>query len=180
MGLFDQLLKEGAETLKDLASDENKEKAQELFGALKETIGEHAEGFKKVVDEYKDEIKEMKKEAESSSYDDSMYEEVDDGKDCRQRILEVLESEFPNYTVRQNVSPAEFGGTGRFMDYSIVVCDGNKPQLIIMVISKTTTAHREYRWTREEAKKQGITLINFVDHFPNNPKYISARLHKYL
>ena len=72
MGLFDQLLKEGAETLKDLASDENKEKAQELFGALKETIGEHAEGFKKVVDEYKDEIKEMKKEAESSSYDDSM------------------------------------------------------------------------------------------------------------
>ena len=37
-----------------------------------------------------------------------------------------------------------------------------------MVISKTTTAHREYRWTREEAKKQGITLINFVDHFPKD------------
>jgi len=94
--------------------------------------------------------------------------------------LEVLANEFPQYKVRENVSPKELGGEGRFMDYSIVICDGESPKLILMLIGKTTTAHREYRWSREEAEKRGIPFLNFVEHYPNTTEYISDRLHKYL
>ena len=109
-----------------------------------------------------------------------MFEEVEDGTTARERILKVLAEEFPAYTVKENVSPTEFGGTGKFMNYSIVVYDGAAPKLVMMLIGKTTTTHREYRWSREEAEKRGITFINFIEHYPNTPEYISQRLHKYL
>ena len=67
------------------------------------------------------------------------------------------------------------------MDYSMLILDeDNKIQLIIMLIGKTTTAHREYRWSREFAEEKGVKFINFINHYPNRPEYISARLHKYL
>ena len=43
MGLLDKLLKEGAEALKEIATEENKEKAAALFNSLKDTINEHAD-----------------------------------------------------------------------------------------------------------------------------------------
>ncbi len=175
MGLFDKLLKEGAEALKEAVSDENKEKASALFNSLKDTIQEHAGELKNYVDELS-----SQPAAQENSETPSMYTPMNDGKTCRQRILEVLADEFPQYTVRENVSPRTFGGTGRFMDYSIVVCDGEKPKLIMMLIGKTTASHREYRWSKEEAQKNGITFINFIEHYPNRPEYISQRLHKYL
>ena len=66
------------------------------------------------------------------------------------------------------------------MDYSIGVYSGEDPKLFIMLIGKTTTSHREYRWSREEAEKRGYPFINFIVHYPNTPAYISERLHKYL
>ena len=177
MGLLDKLIKEGAEVLKDVASEENKQKAAEIFGSIKESIGEHAEEFKQAVEEYK---QERQQNSESIKYEDSMFEEVNDGTTARERILKVLAEEFPNYTVKENVSPTEFGASGKFMNYSIVVYDGGAPKLIIMLIGKTTTSHREYRWSKEEAEKRGYTFINFIEHYPNTPEYISQRLHKYL
>ena len=52
--------------------------------------------------------------------------------------------------------------------------------LIIMLIGKTTTQHREYRWSKEFALSHGMTFLNFVQHYPNRLDYISDRLHKYL
>ena len=184
MGLLDKILKEGAEALKDVASDENKKKAADLFGSLKDSFEEHKDDLKKAVDELKDELgvddeKQVFSSSSESSHD-YFPEEFDETKSCREKILECLAKEFPSYTVRENVSPREFGGTGKFMDYSIVVCDGNTPKLIMMLIGKTTTAHREYRWSREFAEGKGYAFINFVEHFPNLPEYISERLHKYL
>ncbi len=232
MGLFDKLLKEGTEKLKEVTSDENKEKASAFLNSLKETVSEGAEQLKEVakevtseenkekasaflnslketVTEGAEQLKEAAKEATSEEnrektavffnslkesfenhaeelkkaepvYDDSIYEDYEDGKTCRERILEILAAEFPEYTVRENVSPQEFGGTGRFMDYSIVVYREGTPKLVMMLIGKTTTSHREYRWSREEAEKNGYPFINFVKHYPNRPEYISNRLHQYL
>ncbi|MBR3150407.1 MAG: hypothetical protein IKF46_00305 [Erysipelotrichaceae bacterium] len=177
MGLLDKLLKEGAEALKEIATEENKEKAAALFNSLKDTINEHADELKKAVDEFQTEA--QKKEAEETKKDEYL-KETEDGLTSRQRILNVLANEFPQYKVRENVSPKELGGEGRFMDYSIVICDGESPKLILMLIGKTTTAHREYRWSREEAEKRGIPFLNFVEHYPNTTEYISDRLHKYL
>ena len=177
MGLLDKFLKEGAEVLKEVASEENKQKAAEIFDSIKESLGEHAEEFKQAVEEYK---QERQQNNENFKYEDSMFEEVNDGMSARERILKILAEEFPNFTVRENVSPTELGGSGKFMNYSIVVYDGNTPKLIMMLIGKTTTSHREYRFSKEEAAKHGYTFINFVEHYPNTPEYISQRLHKYL
>ena len=54
------------------------------------------------------------------------------------------------------------------------------PKLLIMLIGKTTTSHREYRWSREVAEAKGIPFINFIRHYPNRVDYIRQRLHKYL
>jgi hypothetical protein len=177
MGLFDKLLQDGADLLKEVTSEENKEKASELFNNFKDVLGEKAQELNDALESYKAEQGNRK---EGSVADESMYEYVDDGKTCRQKVLEVLSSEFPQYTVKENVSPTTLGGTGRFMEYSIVVYDGEEPKLIIMLIGKTTTSHREYRFSKEEAEKHNIAFINFIEHYPNTVEYITARLHKYL
>ena len=92
----------------------------------------------------------------------------------------MLANEFPQYTVREEVSAREMGGEGKFMNYSIVVYEGEAPKLVMMLIGKTTTSHREYRWAREFAEKNGITFLNFIKHDPNTIPYITDRLHKYL
>ena len=176
MGIFDKLLKEGLDAVKEAVSDENKEKAKDLFNNLKEQFSDEIKEIKEKVDEYKTE--QANKE---ESISQESYEEPDDGKTCRERILECIENEFPQYHVAENVSPRELGGHGRFMDYSMLILDeDNRIQLIIMLIGKTTTAHREYRWSREFAEEKGVRFINFINHYPNRPEYISARLHKYL
>lgn len=104
----------------------------------------------------------------------------DDGRSVHVKLLEVLESEFPQYTVRRNVSPTTIGGTGKFMDYSYGVYEGPYPKLFIMIIRNTTCSHRQYRWSKEQAQRAGVTMINFRENEPNSVPYITARLHKYL
>ena len=177
MGLLDKLIKDGADLLKEVASDENKEKASELFNNLKDVLGDKAEELSNAFEAYKNEAENRRQEeAKKEAY----YEYADDGKTCKEKILEVLQNEFPQYTVKENVSPATLGGIGSFMDYSIVVYDDDKPKLIMMIIGKTTTAHREYVWSRKEAEKNNIAFINFIEHYPNTVEYITDRLHKYL
>ena len=183
MGLFDKLLKEGEKLIKEgeklvkeVATEENKDKARELFGKVKETFSDEIDVIKEAAKEFKEKQKEEEEKKASVS-----YEFIEDGKTCRERILECLAAEFPQYHVEEGVSPREMGGTGRFMDYSLVIVDENDiVRLIIMLIGKTTCYHREYRWSREFAEERNIPFINFINHYPNRPEYISERLHKYL
>ena len=176
MGLFDKLLKEVKEAVNENISEEDREKAKNLLGNLTETFGNEIDTIKKAVDEYKAE----QKDKEENRIPEEFFEDYEDGRTARQRILDILAEEFPQYNVYENVSPVEMGGDGKFMDYSIIVCEGNEVKLVIMLIGKTTTAHREYRWSREFAEDHGIQFINFVEHYPNHPEYIKQRLHKYL
>ncbi len=183
----------------EVTSDENKEKAEALFGSLKEKVSGAAESIREAADQSG-----IFGENNNNTYDcdavdsrSSMYTAgatsaslaADLGYDeaeactpaiCRERILSVLAQDFPQYTVRENVSPTTIGGTGRFMNYSIGVYDGDAPKLFMMIIGKTTTSHREYRWSREEAQKAGVAFINFIGHYPNRVEYIRQRLAKYL
>jgi len=109
---------------------------------------------------------------------DDMY--YDDGRDVRVKLREVFASDFTGYEIRENVLPQTIGGTGKFMNYSFGVYSSGQPKLFIMVIGKTTCAKREYRWSKEQAEKAGVRLINFMEHEPNSVKYITQRLHKYL
>lgn len=114
----------------------------------------------------------------AARHPDSYYK--DDGRPCRDKILQVLAEEFPRYTVYEDISPRDLGGEGNFMNYSIAVCEGNVIRLVIMIIGKTTTSHREYRWSREFAESHQIIFLNFIRHYPNSVQYISDRLHQYL
>ena len=155
MGLLDKLLKKGASILKDAAEG----KVSEIFG-------------KKDIEERRDEY---------APSPEPQYDAVaEDETPCREKIIRILNSEFPELTFRENVSARELGGTGRFMDYSIAVYKDGRPKLMIMLIGKTTATHREYRWAREFAEKNGIAFINFIEHYPNEPEYVSNRLHSYL
>ncbi len=127
--------------------------------------------------------KPVEKPAAAPVYDED--EDVDpmyryDGREVDDKLREVLASEFPAYTFRENVSPTEIGGTGKFMNYSFAVYKDGEPKLFMMIIGKTTTSHREYRWSKEQAQKAGVTMLNFMRHEPNSVLYIKDRLHKYL
>lgn len=96
------------------------------------------------------------------------------------KIRRILASEFSSYEVRENVSPTTLGGTGNFMNYSFGVYSGGQPKLFIMLVGKTTCSSRAYRWSKEQAQRSGVTMINFVAHYPNEESYVINRLHQYL
>ena len=139
MGLFDKLLKEGKEALKEVTSEDNKQKASAFLNSLKETAKEGAETLKEAAkeaaseenrekasaflnslkdtlqeqaQEFKKTAEEMKAESrrETPAYSETAFEAPEDGKTCRERILDILAAEFPQYTVREDVSPQTIGG----------------------------------------------------------------------
>jgi len=103
-----------------------------------------------------------------------------DGRDAAEKIREVLANEFPGLEVKEMVSPLSLGGEGKFRNFDFAVYAAGQPKLFIMMIDKTTCASREYRWSKEQAEKAGVTLINFRRNEPNSVPYITQRLHKYL
>ena len=197
MGLFDKILSEGAKILNEATSEENKEKAADFLNSLKDAAGQlkdavddaiQSEGggagksFAEAVAQSKSAWEEdLQKEEQRKAQERIWYtEDESDTRTCREKILSVLAESFPQYEVRENVSPLTIGGEGRFMDYSIGVYENGVPKLFMMIIGKTTTSHREYRWSREEAEKRGYTFLNFVEHYPNRTDYIKDRLSQYL
>jgi hypothetical protein len=182
MGIFDKLLQDGAKALSELATEENKEKAANFLNALKEGLEEVSDQIKERAKEANIDFDDLKSRSSGDvEYKEEYFEEdLEDTRSCREKILQVLADDFPKYEVKEDVSPLTIGGTGKCMNYSIGVYDGQEPKLFIMIIGKTTTSHREYRWSREEAEKKGYVFLNFVGHYPNRVEYIKERLAKYL
>ncbi|MBQ1503084.1 MAG: hypothetical protein IIZ35_03695 [Clostridia bacterium] len=109
---------------------------------------------------------------------DPMY--FDDGRPVAAKLREVLASDFAAFTVRENVSPTEIGGTGKFLNYTYGVYAGGAPRLFIVVGGKSEFGRRTYRWSKQQAAAAGVPLINFWVAEPNSVPYITQRLHKYL
>lgn len=125
---------------------------------------EAIEKLKQAVDNYTAYVKGMSEEAIAAAA----------------KILTVLREQFPQYIVRTNVSPTTLGGKGSFLNYNFGVYEGDTPKLFIMLVGRNTCATRLYRWSKEEAQKNGVTMINFVEHYPNEVEYIKERLQQYL
>lgn len=96
------------------------------------------------------------------------------------KLRKILAEDFAQYEVKENVSPVTLGGTGNFMPYSFGIYENGTPKLFIMVVSNNTCSQRLYRWSKEEAAKAGVTMINFVGHFENKMDYVKNRLQQYL
>ena len=197
MSLFDSLLKnidkdKLNESLNGLASELKK-----VTDAVQDAIPDDVKAKMKAEAEAEKAKEAKKQEAVQTlqaktdvSYATASYEGIDkadydvelpeDELDCKTKIGEVIATEWPKYDLYEDVSPTRIGGTGQFLDYSIGVYDGDKPVLFIMIIDKATTRYRKYRWSKEQAEKAGVTMINFIGHAPNRYWYIKERLAKYL
>ncbi len=113
-------------------------------------------------------------------HDGGTFWDYEDNIPIDKKISDILAEKFSQYEVSRDVSPTEIGGTGKFMNYSFGIYQNGSPKLFIMLTGKTTNNCRLYRWSKEQAAKAGITMINFVPHFPNRPEYVAERLAKYL
>ena len=199
MGLFDRLVRKATDQIINRVGDEL---ASQAADAVKDRVVKNTKDFfdeirgGEPVDEKDAEksgrefgafLKGLQDAAENGSLDAASADEDEtsdiftyDGRDVREKLEECFASEFSSYEIRKDVSPREFGGTGKFMNYSYAVYKDGAAKLFIMLTGKHTNSLREYRWSKEQAEKAGVPLINFVEHFPNNPRYISERLHQYL
>lgn len=153
MGLLDKLLKMGADKLVDAVSNS-------LSGAS-------ASSGQNSVKPQKDE-----------RYDWEVVRE--NGKDVWQKLEEIFASHFSDYEVRRDVSPTEIGGVGKFQPYTYGLYLNGEPKAFVMVTGHNQDSKREYRWSKEQAQKEGIPFINFFSHFENKETYIIDRLSRYL
>lgn len=203
MGLFDDLLKnvdtekikksfsDIAEQVKNIDTSELKNAMNKLADALpedmKKELKESAPKPEVKVDEKALEAAQAKTDvsyatADYTGIDREDYDEElpEDFLPAKGKIMEVLEADFKDYEIFEDVSPTLIGGTGNFLDYSIGVYKDGVPKLFIMLINNKNYRLRTYRWSKEQAEKAGIPMINFIENAPNRYWYISERLHKYL
>lgn len=167
MGLFDKLLNQGARVLKQVASEAIENVADEVLNGLNGTDNTQKTTGNTVKAA-------VKRENVPAGYEGLGDEEVN------AKLRAVLAKEFPQYEIREQVSPTTIGGTGKFLPYDFGVYENGAPKLFIMVVFNNTCCHREYRWSKEQAEKAGVPMINFVYAFENKIDYIIERLHKYL
>lgn len=152
------------------AMNSSAKETNDAFSNLRKAAENYASAMEKVAND-------AGYEANSSSSSNGYY---NDGMDAAYKIRNVLSESFPQYQIRENVSPATIGGSGNFMNYSFGVYSAAGPKLFIMLVGKTTCSTRTYRWSKEQAARCGVPMINFVTHYPNNIDYIVNRLQKYL
>lgn len=172
----DKLAGEAAADINQAADTlaEGAQAGRENRSALKEAL----ENLSKAAEEYN---KQNGGSFGGADVDSSWYEfDESDTRSAEEKIAAVLAEEFPQYEVKKYVSPTTIGGTGKFLDYTFGIYEGGAPKLFIMLVGKTTCGSRMYRWSKEQADKAGVTLINFVEHYPNRPEYIKTRLQQYI
>ncbi len=160
MGLFDSLLNRGAKMLKEAAADAISDVADGILDGVKSEGS--AVGSKRRAQDV------------PAGYEDIANATVD------MKLRKILEREFPQYEIREQVSPTAIGGTGTFKAYDFAVYENGIAKLFIMVVYNNTCAKRDYRWSKEEAARAGIPMINFVYAFENKIDYMINRLHQYL
>lgn len=204
MGILDSLLKNvDTDKIKKSVNDLN-EKVKNI------DTSEIKDAFSKLTDAFPDDIKNMMKaetethekvdvdpvalhnviENTDVSYATVDYTGIDkrdyntwlpeDDIDCTLKIIEVVKADFPEYELKADVSPATIGGTGRFMNYSLGIYKDGQPKLFIMILVGNNYRLRTYRWSKEEAEKNHIPMINFIEASPNRYWYIKERLAKYI
>ena len=153
MGLLDRFLKDTArKVLDDVFEGGNKPSVNDAFSPASESVP-----------------------AETS-----FSSGIQDERSCREKLLSVIGSDHPSYTVKEQMPATDIGGDPGAMPYSIAVMKGGEPVLLIMIIGKSTCSTRRYKWARECAEAKGIAFINFIEHYPNETDYIKNRLAKYI
>ncbi len=172
MGLFDRLIREGAKAITKVAT--------EAIESVGDDIVRGIDSLTEMVENAGETPATIVEPAESKAYDVPVGYAGLEEEDVDKKLRAVLAKEFPQYEVREQVSPTTLGGTGKFRPYDFGIYENGAPRLFIMVVYGNTCAQREYRWSKEQAESAGVTMINFVYAFENRIDYMIDRLHQYL
>jgi len=92
----------------------------------------------------------------------------------RAYFAEIIAAEFPQYTVRENISPSEFGGTGRNLDFGLY--SGSTLAGVVVLVEHNRDNNRAYRGAKESCQRAGIPFINFYLHMPNKREFVVYRI----
>jgi len=176
MGFFDSLLKQGA---RKIISEVTNAAIDNVTDELKKNFSNDS-AEKAITDVQREPESENARLSREYGYQiPEGYEDVAE-EDVVRKLRAVFRKEFPQYEIREEVSPTTIGGTGNFMPYTFGVYENGEPKLFIMEVYNNTCRERLYRWSKEQAEKAGVPLINFVAVFENRLDYIIDRLHQYL
>ncbi|MBE5882442.1 MAG: hypothetical protein E7289_09080 [Lachnospiraceae bacterium] len=171
MGFLDKLVNRSANAITNAT-------ARAIGNAVGDVVEDAAQGFIKGLKNAADNDKSATSKAVKASV--AAAKEIVDDREVDEKLRDILASEFPQYEVKEQVSPTTIGGEGEFLPYDFGVYENGQPKLFIMVVYNNTCASRTYRWSKEQAERAGVTMINFVYAFENKIDYMKERLHQYL
>ena len=128
----------------------------------------------------------------------SIYE-AEPPRDVPGHFRSILKSEFPQFTVRENVPVTDLAGdaTDNFQlyktrpyqaykaewgkPYTFVLYQGGRPRGIVMLgDGHSHSANVKYLIARKYAQKLNIPYINFYSQMPNERQYVISRIRKFL
>ena len=125
--------------------------------------------------------------------------EAEPPRDVPGHFRSILKSEFPQFTVRENVPVTELAGfaTDSFQlyktrpyqaykaewgkPYTFVLYQGGRPRAIVMLgDGHSHSANVKYLISRKYAQKLNLPYINFYSQMPNERQYVISRIRKFL
>lgn len=162
MGLFDKLLKMGADKLVQEASNHISKALDGKTATAAKSTPVHEKGARPARDGKDWEMK------------------VINGKNVYDKLEACFSVHFSDYEVRKDVSPTEFGGEDSARPFTYVLYLSGEAKAVVMVTRHNQDARKAYRLAQEAARKAGLPFINFFSHFDNREDYILDRLSKYL
>ena len=95
----------------------------------------------------------------------------------RQRIENIVSSQWEGYELKKNVSPEELFAEDGARTYSYGIYQDGQPKAMIMVLTnRNHYKSKGVELARQACKSQGVAYMNFMTHLPNTEDYISQRL----
>ncbi len=85
-------------------------------------------------------------------------------------------SAYSSYDVKEDYS---FAGADA-QNASFAVFSNGAPKLYIMLVGKSTCSSHAYLEAKRKAVSEGVSIVNFVEHFENKPEYVKERIAEYL
>lgn len=89
-------------------------------------------------------------------------------------FADILATEFGAYELRQNVSPAELGGSGKAYDFGLY--RGGRLAGVVMLTEHNRDRSAAFLNAKATCAQAGVPFINFYLHMPNERSYIIGRI----
>ena len=94
-------------------------------------------------------------------------------------FAEILETQFSQYEIREDIPVSELGGTdGR--DYDFGLYQNGRLVAVVILVEHNKDTNRLYRSSKDAANKAGIPFINFYLQMQNERDYVIDRIRRFI